>query len=74
MDNSHHCIYYLLQNDDKKVRQFCSLSVLNQIMDQAVNLDYYYWTITTMKPSKLQVVCLMSSYYVKLKFSIDIIQ
>ena len=46
---------------------------MNQTMDQAVSLDYYYWAITTMKPSKLQVVCLTSSYYVKLKFPVNII-
>ena len=46
---------------------------MNHMMDQAVSLDYYYWVITTMKPSKLQVVCLTSSYCIKLKFPIDII-
>ena len=46
---------------------------MNQTTDQAVSLDYYYWAIITMKPSKLQVVCLTSSYYVKLKFPIDVI-
>ena len=72
-DNTHNCSYYVLQNDDEKVRLFCSLSVMNQIMDQAVSLDYYYWAITTTKPSKLHVGCLISSYYIKLKFPIDII-
>ena len=42
-------------------------------MDKAVSLDYYYLVITTMKPSKLHVVCLTSSYCVKHKFPIDII-
>ena len=42
-------------------------------MDLTVSLDYYHWAITTMKPSKLQVVCLTMSYYIKLKFPIDII-
>ena len=37
-------------------------------MDQAVSLDYYYWATTTMKPSKLQVICLISLYYVNLNF------
>ena len=46
---------------------------MNQTTDQAVSLDYYYWAFTTMKPSKLQVVFLTSSYYIKLKFPIDII-
>ena len=72
-DNTHDCSYHLLQLHDEKVRQFCSLSVINQTTDQAVSLDYYYWAITTMKPSKLQVVCLTSSYYIKLKIPIDII-
>ena len=73
IDNTHHCSYYLLQNNDEKVRQFCLLSVINQTMDQATTLDYYYWAIATMKPSKLQILCLTSSYCVKLKFPIDII-
>ena len=72
-DNTHHCSYYLLQNDNEKAGQFCSLLVMNQSMDQAVSLYYYYWAITTMKPSKLQVVFLISSYYVILKFPTDII-
>ena len=73
-DNTHHCSYYLLQNDDEKVRQFCfTVSNESNYMHQAVSLDHYYWAITTMKPSKLQVVCLTSSYYIKLKLSIDII-
>ena len=46
---------------------------MNQTMDQAVSLDCYYWAITTIKPSKLQVVCLTSTYYIKPKFPIDII-
>ena len=50
IDNTHHCSYYLLQNDDEKVRRFCSLLVMNQMTDQEVSLDYYYWSITTMKP------------------------
>ena len=41
-------------------------------MDQAVSLEHYSWAITTMKPSKLQIVSVTSSYYVKLKFPIDI--
>ena len=73
IDNTHHCSYYLLQNDDDKVRQICSLLVINQTTDQAVSLDYYYWAMTTMKHSKLQIVCLMSSYYVKFKFPVDVI-
>ena len=73
IDNTHHCSYYLLQNNDDKVRQFCSLSVVNQTKDQAFSLDYYYWAITTMRSFKLHVVCLTSLYYIKLKFPIDII-
>ena len=42
-------------------------------MDQAVSLDYYYWAIMTMKPSRLQAVCLTSLHYIRLKFPINII-
>ena len=55
------------------LREFCSLLVINQTIEQAVSSNYYYWTITTMKPSKLHVVCLTSLYYIKIKFPIDII-
>ena len=36
-DNTHHCSYYLLQNDDEKARQFCILLVMNETTDQAVS-------------------------------------
>ena len=67
LDNTNHCSYYLLQNNLNKIEQYCSLSVINQTTDQAVTLDYYYWAITKMVPTKLQVMCLTSSYYIKLK-------
>ena len=41
--------------------------------DQAIGLNYYYWAVTTMVPTKLQVICLTSSYYIKLKCPVDII-
>ena len=31
-----------------------------------ISLNYYNWAITTMIPTKLQVICLTSSYYIKL--------
>ena len=71
--STHHCSYYLLQNNNEKARQYCLLLVMNQITEKVVSLDYYYWAITTMKPSKLQVVCLTSSYYITLKFPINIV-
>ena len=46
---------------------------MNQTLDQAVSLDYYYWAFTTKKPSKLQVVCLASLCYTTFEFPIDII-
>ena len=47
--------------------------VTNQTTDQVVSLHYYYWAITTMVPTKLQVICLTSFYYIKLKCPVDII-
>ena len=55
IDNTYHCSYYLLQKYDEQVRQFCSLLVMNQTIDQTVSLDYYYLAVTTMKPSKLRL-------------------
>ena len=56
-----------------KIEQYGSFSVINQTTDQAISLDYYYWAVTTMVPTKLQVVCLTSSYYIKLKCQVDTI-
>ena len=39
IDKTHHCSYYLLQNNDEKVGQFCSLLVIYQTTDQAVSLE-----------------------------------
>ena len=73
LDSTNHCSNYLLQNNLNKIEQFCSLSVTNKTTDQAISLDYHYWVITTMVPTKLQVVCLTSCYYIKLKCPVDII-
>ena len=69
LDSTNHCSYYLLQNNCNKIEQYCSLSVTIQTTDQAISLDYYYWAIMTMVPTKLQVVCITSSYYIKLMSS-----
>ena len=71
--STNHCSYYLLQNNLKKIKQYCSFLVVNQTIDQAISLNSYYWAITTMIPTKLQVVCLTSSYYINLKCPVDII-
>ena len=73
LDSTNHCSYYLLQNNLNRIEQYCSLSVTNQTTDQAINLDYYYWAITTLVPTRLQVICLTSFYYIKLKGPINII-
>ena len=72
-ESTQHCSYYLLQNNLEKIEQYCSFLVLNQTTDQAISLNYYYWAITTMLPTKLQVICLTSSYYIKLKCPVNII-
>ena len=72
LDSTNHCSYYLLQNNLNKREQYCSLSTTNQTTDQAISLNYYYWDITTMVPTKLQVICFTSSYYIKLKCPFDI--
>ena len=58
LDSTNHCSYYLLQNNLNKIEQYCSFSVINQTTDQAISLNYYYWAITTMVPTKLQIICL----------------
>ena len=73
LDSTNHFNYYLLQNNLNKIEQYCLYSVINQTTDQAISLDYYYWAMTTMVPTKLQVICLTSSYYIKLKCPVVVI-
>ena len=73
LDSTNHCSYYLLQNNLNKIEQYCSFSVINQTPGQAISLNYFYWAVTTVVPTKLQVVCLTSSYYIKLKCPVGII-
>ena len=53
LDSTNHCSYNILQNNLNKIEQYCSFSVINQTTDQAISLNYYYWVITTMLPTKL---------------------
>ena len=62
LDSTNHCSYYLLQNNLNKIEQYCSFLVINQASDQAISLDYCYWAVATIVPTKLQVVRLTSSY------------
>ena len=73
LDSTNYCSYYLLQNYLNKIEQYCSFSVIDQTTDETISLYYYYWAITTMVPTKLQVMFLTSSYYIKLKCWVDII-
>ena len=52
-DSINHHSYYLSQNNLNKIEQYCSFSVINQTTDQLTSLNYYYWAITTMVPTKL---------------------
>ena len=72
-DSTNHCSYYLIQNNLNKIEQYCSFSVINQTTDQVISTNNYYWAKTTMVPTKLQVICLTSSYCIKLGYSVDII-
>ena len=73
LDSTNCCSCYLLQNNLNKIEQYCLFSVINQTTDQAISLNYYYWAIMTVVLTKLQVICLMSSYYIKLKCPVNII-
>ena len=73
LDSTNHCSYYLLQNNLNRIEQYCSSSVSNQVTDQAISPNYYYWAVATVVCTKLQVVCLTSPYYIKLKCPVDII-
>ena len=73
LDSTNHCNYYLLQNNLNKIEQYCSLSVTNQTTDQAISLNYYHWAIMTMVSTMSQVICLTSSYYIKVRCPVDII-
>ena len=53
LDSTNHCSYYLVHNNLNKIEQYCLFSVINKTTDQAISLDYYYWAVTTMVPTKL---------------------
>ena len=73
LNSTNHCSYYLLQNNPNKIEQYCSFLVINQTTGKAISLNYYYWDVRTIVPTKLQVVCFTSSYYIKLKCPVDIV-
>lgn len=73
-DKSNHCLFFLFNQDDENINKFCTLSIVNQTRDRAIALDDTYWAVLTMKPTKLQVSCLTSSTYIKLKYPLDVIK
>ena len=52
-----------LQNKDK-INKFFILSIINQIQDEAVNVNDNFWAISTLKnkKKKLYITCLQYSY------------
>ena len=62
IDNIHHCSYYLLQNDDEKVRQFCSQRPSSQF--RLLLFGHYHHETFKATGSMPNIII-----YIKLKFS-----
>ena len=61
-DTSNSCSYALLLNNKVKINDFCILSVINQLQDQALNINDNFWAIPTLQDNKkLYITCLQYS-------------
>ena len=66
--------YTLLLKDKVKINSVCTLSVINQTQDEALNINDNFWEISTLQDDKkLYITCLQFSYTIKLHFPYDII-
>ena len=53
---------------------FCTLSIINQTQDKAININENFWAISTLESNqKLYIICLQFSYSLALQFSYDVI-
>ena len=52
----------------------CTLSIINQTQDKAININENFWAISTLESNKkLYITCLQFSYSLALQFPYDII-
>ena len=47
VDPTQDCNFYLFKNTKKSIWKFCSISLLKQEIDNAINLDQNVWAIMT---------------------------
>ena len=68
------CSYALFLQNKDNIITFCTLSVINQTHDKAVNINNNFWAISTLQNyKKLYIACLQFSYSQALCFPYDII-
>ena len=73
-DTSKSCSYTLVLNDKTKIKSFYILFVINQMQDEAININDNFGAISTLQDDKkLCLTCLQFSYTIKLHFPYDII-
>ena len=74
VDTSKSCSYVLLLQSRNKINTFYTPSVINQTQDKAVNINEYFWAISTLESNKkLYITCLQFSYSLPQWFPHDII-
>ena len=73
-DTSYSCSYALFLKAKVKINNFCILSVINQMQDEALNINDNFWAISALQDNKkLYITCLQCSYTTKLHFPYDTI-
>ena len=73
-DTSKSCSYALFLQNRNEINTFCTLSVINQTHDKAVNINDNLWAISTLENNKkLYITCFQFSYSLALHFPYDII-
>ena len=71
-DTSSSCSYALFLQNKDRIKKFCILSGVNETIDEAININDNFWSISTLQDNK-SITCLQFSYSIKLHFPYDII-
>ena len=74
VDTSNSCSYTLFLQNKDKIYNFCILSIINQMQDEAININDTFWDISTLQNNKkMYITCLQYSYSLTLCFMYDVI-
>ena len=63
---------FTIDQQRSQINKYCKIDFINQTTDLAMSLDNLYWATSTIKPTRLHILCLTTSYYKQLKYPLDI--